>query len=383
MRFPAPARWPILSAIIITPAVLIVVGALVYGGRVLESLNDNLFDWRTAVLGDRMDGPHPDIAVVLIGEQSVALNACRSPMDRAMLAKLVRRLNELGAKVIGLDFFFDQTTLPHEDKALERTFAAVKDHTPIVLASYDSRLMATPIQHERQKKMLTSYGLPAGYVNIVRDYDGGVRRVLGPDDGEGEPSFPLSFPQQLARAAGVDSARTPERIAWLIPPAEGDTFTRIPASALLGNDVSNDILRRQIEGRIVLIGGSLIDQRDQHLTPLSTIRADGFDLMPGVFINAHIVAQLLDGRDYHPLGNEVGMVITVFAAFFGVLYGWYFRDWRGPVNLPPLIVFFIADIIAFSAFRVIIPFIIPAVAWVLAAWLGEWVVTKEVGDEDV
>lgn len=381
MRFPAPARWPILSALIITPAVLLVVGALVYGGRVLESLDHSFFDWRTAVLGDQRDGPHPDIAVVMIGEQSVARNSCRSPMDRAMLAKLVERLDALGARVIGLDFFFDQTTLLHADKAIERTFAAVREHTPIVLASYDSRLAATPLQHDRQKTMLDAYGLPAGYVNIVRDYDGGVRRVLGPDESEGEPEFPLSFPQQIARAAGIEAPRKPERIAWLIPPSEGDTFTRLPASALLEGEVSGGILRQQIEGRIVLIGGNLIDQRDRHLTPLSTIRADGFDLMPGVYINAHIVAQLLDGRDYHPLSKEVGMAIAVFAAFFGVLYGWYFRNWRGPVNLPPLIGFFIADIIAFSAFRVIIPFIIPAVAWVLAAWLGQWLVTKGVGHE--
>jgi CHASE2 domain-containing sensor protein len=304
-------------------------------------------------------------------------------MDRAMLAKLVRRLDALGAKVIGLDFFFDQTTLLYADKALEQAFADVKDSTPIVLASYDSRLAATPLQHERQEKMLAGYGLSAGYVNIVRDYDGGVRRVLGPDDSSGEPQFPFSFPQQLGRAAGSDVTETPERIAWLIPPSEGDTFTRIPASALLENEAADDLLRQQIEGRIVLIGGNLIDQRDRHLTPLSTIRADGFDLMPGVLINAHIAAQLLDGRDYTPLGNEVGMAIAVFAAFFGALYGWYFRDWRGPVNLPPLILFFIADVIAFSAFRVIIPFIIPAVAWVLAAWLGEWLVTREVRHEEV
>lgn len=378
MRFPVPAKWPLLSAAMLTPAVLIVVGALAYGGRALESIDHSFFDWRTALLGDQREGPHPDIAVVLIGEPSVEDKACRSPMDRMMLAQLIRRLDGLGARAIALDFFFDQPTLPGADAALETAIAEIGEKTPIVLAAYDRRFTATDLQHERQRKMLEGFKALPGYVNILRDSDGAVRRAAPP---VADTPFPYSFPQQVARVQGIEDPSQPQRIAWLIPPERGDTFNRIEASAILSAG-NAEIVRPLIENRVVLVGANLSDQRDSYYTPLSTVAADSFDRMPGVLINAHMVAQLMDGRNHIALSTETGMALAVFAAFFGVLYGWYFRHWRGPVNLPPLILFFIADVIAFSAFRVIIPFIIPAVAWILGAWLGKWIITKEVADAD-
>ncbi len=80
-----------------------------------------------------------------------------------------------------------------------------------------------------------------------------------------------------------------------------------------------------------------------------------------------------------PAPRHAGATLTLCGA---TMFPAIRRHWRGPVNLPPLILFFIADVIAFSAFRVIIPFIIPAVAWILGAWLGKWIITKEVADAD-
>lgn len=379
--FPHARRRPIRAALLITPAVVLIVAAFAFGGHALDSIEHGFFDWRTALLGDRLVGPHPDIAVVQIGESSVESRACRSPMDRALLAQTIRAVDAAGARVIAVDFLFDQPTIPTVDAELKAVIGGAK--APVVLAAYDERAEATPRQRQAQTQIIAELARPAGYINIAREFDGTVRIPGSPADGS---ALRMSFPQVIAEAAGVREPPLPKRIAWLRPPSSGDTFVTLEAGALLASP-ADPSLSALLKGRVVLIGANLIDQRDSYPTPLSTVKADGYERMPGVLVNAHMVAQLLDGRDYTPLGKGVAIVMAVFAAFFGVLYSQYFDDWRpreawpwrvlaALIPLAPLALFFLADCVAFWAFRVIIPFLIPATAWVLAAWLSQIFITK-------
>lgn len=376
MRFLSAIEWPLRAAILITIPVTIIVATLTYGGRALESIEHSFFDWRTALMATRLSGPHPGVAVVQIGEASIADRACRSPVDRELLAGLIRKIDAAQPRVIAIDYFFDQFSNPAADDALKTALNEAK--SPIVLAAYDGRFNSTPLQRYRQAEILAGFGKPVGYANIPREIDG---RVRTPAEPEQETVFPISFPQQIIKAAGISDPPLPRRIAWLTPPASGDTFVMLKADGLIGSmSPGPDPADSLLQGRVVLIGPDLFDQSDSYLTPLSTVRADNYHLMPGVLVNAHMVAQLLDGRDYLPLGKHFGFGLGILSAFIGVLYGWYFQDWRGPVNLPPILLFFAADMIVFSVFRIIIPFVIPATAWILGAWIGKWLV-KEAGHE--
>ena len=368
--------WPVRAALLITIPVTLIVAALTFGGHALDSIEHSFFDWRTALLGDRLASSHPGIAVVRIAEPTAESRACRSPVDRELLAHLIRTIDAAGARVIAIDYLFDQPTTPAADDALKAALADAK--APIVLAAYDNRARSTPLQRQRQRDLLTAFGKPVGYVSIVTEFDGRVRTPAEPDK---DTLYPLSFPQQIAKAAGVADPKLPRRIAWLRTPPSGDTFLTFEASALLGagapGQAAADPTLGLLKDRVVLIGGDLLGQDDSYLTPLSTTAEDKDRMMPGVVVNAHMAAQLLGGRDYYPLPDTVGLGLAIIAAFIGALYGWYFQDWRGPVNIPPIALFFAADLIAFGAFRAIIPFAIPATAWVLAAWIGKWVIKKE------
>lgn len=67
------------------------------------------------VLLARLAPPVPQddrIVVLALKESTLAGLACRSPIDRAFLARLVERLEAKGARAIGLDILIDSPTLP-------------------------------------------------------------------------------------------------------------------------------------------------------------------------------------------------------------------------------------------------------------------------------
>ena len=63
----------------------------------------------------------------------------------------------------------------------------------------------------------------------------------------------------------------------------------------------------------MLIGGDFVD-RDKHLTPLSVL--DGAK-MPGVVVQAQILAQLRDGRSIHEVPWKKELVLLTVVALLG------------------------------------------------------------------
>jgi CHASE2 domain len=82
--------------------------------------------------------PMPPVTLIAIDQASIERGKIDSykvnPMDRAYLAKLVARLHQLNAKVIGLDYFLDGAT--KEDLLLSKTIrATVQNHKWMILAT--------------------------------------------------------------------------------------------------------------------------------------------------------------------------------------------------------------------------------------------------------
>nr|WP_222528158.1 adenylate/guanylate cyclase domain-containing protein [Azospirillum sp. 412522] len=257
-------------------------------------------------LGDRLIAAasparpqHPGIALVLFGEDSFSGLACRSPVDRGMLADIVGVLAAAGVRAIGIDVLFDQPGLPAVDERLRR--AMLDAPVPVVAIT---ALEQTPLT-ERQRRFLDDFttGMPRGHANLAKDRLDAAVRWHVPFGGDGTPSLPV----QLARAGGVSAVPADAfRIDWHGRP-DGVTapFPVYPAETVAV------LPKSWLAGRTVLVGTALAGV-DQHRTPLSSAGAS----TPGVEIEAHVLAQLLDGRSSPrlPVAGEAALALLLAAA---------------------------------------------------------------------
>jgi len=129
---------PILLIAVIAAAAI--AGALIALSRhqlmLLAAPDRMTYDWRTALFSRTEPQTRKDIALVLIGDRSLARYPYQLPMDRGLLAQIVRTLDAAGAKAIGLDIIFDRAT--DKDDILIDAIRGSK--APVVLGAIDSRL---------------------------------------------------------------------------------------------------------------------------------------------------------------------------------------------------------------------------------------------------
>lgn len=333
-------------------------------------------DWRTALFADRHDAQHSSLAVVIINDETLAGLPYRSPIDRGLLSDIIKTVDNAGARVIALDFIFDQPTEPAKDAALAETLKTT--NARVVLGTLDER---TGLDEERlayNRRFVADAGARSGLLTMRTELDGTVRSLPQPVAGA-----PLYFGVAAAEAAGAISREgASRRIAWLRHPPQEDAFLRIPAHQLLSQpgDAGGALRTRllsTLKGRTVLIGAQLSDGNDIFFTPLSKLDNQP---MPGVLIHAHIAAQVLDGRGYWEFGREGTLILVALTALLGFLLGWrYFRS-SVLVGLPPILAYLAADIVAFSVFDIILPFALPALAWVLGVFAGR--ATRWLSEQD-
>lgn len=370
-----PTRVPpvvLLLALVCAAALTLGLTALSSRTALLRSVEHWTTDWRTALLSDRAPTQHPRLAVVLIDDDTMHGYPYRSPIDRGLLARLIEILDSAGARVIGLDFLFDQPTEPDKDRQL---IAAIRKAGPrIVIGNVDERV---PLRVERRDFMHAferEAGAEAGYLNLRYEIDNVIRGEAQSAPGSRTAARPRdSFAVTIARKGGATAAAPAPRIAWLGPPADrSDPFLVLPAAQLVAPADETErklagILLAGLKDRIVLVGGDLSDQTDRHPTPLSKL---GGGPMPGVMIHAHAVAQLLDGRRLRLIDPlwEIGLVFAMSLA--GFLLGWRFRSTGWITSTLPVVLLAAVDAIFFAGFRTIVPFAEPALAWITAVLLG-------------
>jgi class 3 adenylate cyclase/CHASE2 domain-containing sensor protein len=247
---------------------------------------------------------NPDVVVLTLTEDTLAQFPYRSPVDRAFLAELLRAVGRAGARGVGFDVLFDQPTEPEKDAALSAAFKEVG--IPVVVAWGDARAGLTP----EQSAFLAEYTKPVqtGFANLLKDdQDGTTRRIFPPEDGR------ASLPGALARALG---ARIPEHEAPIVyrrgPAGEAVPFAAYPAHTV------PFLPPEWLKGKAVLIGSDL-PQEDRHRTPFAAAYGNVAGTIPGVYIHAQALAQMLDGR-HRPvwaLWQEAALVAAL--AGFGLL----------------------------------------------------------------
>ena len=299
-----PDRFPVFSLLVCVLAVLAAL-ALFYAPirAKLDRFEYWTADWRTLLLADRTASQHPGIVLVVF-DPATFDGGVVSPIPRDTHAQILRTIDAMGPKAIGLDFYFVASQGADKDGAMLAALHEIK--TPIVLGAIDAHTTEFN-EHQRayQEKFLADAGRPAGYLALKYDPGHIVRRTSPPLP---QSPFKESFSRQVALAAGAPLAgpgtsSESMRIAWLVGPnRDTEPFLKVSAKDLQpgADEARRAELAQRIKGNIVLTGIDMPNS-DRHDTALSVWTEDK---MLGAMIHAHILAQLLDGRYFTELAGR-------------------------------------------------------------------------------
>ncbi len=326
-------------------------------------------DWRTALFSKRNPSQHDAVALVLISEETLEDYPVRIPIDRSMIAQVIRSVASAQPAAIGIDFVFARPTTPSADAEL---LSVIRDaDVPIVLGSADERMRLTEKQLQYHRQFLAAANRPAGHIFFERKTNAygisdRVIREMAEPAGSGDER---SLAEALAQIKQKDAKPHTTRIDWLLPPRDGsETFYEVDAIDLLGSPEDVEPFLPGLKDKIVLIGADLVDL-DRHLTPLSVVDESR---MPGVRIHAEIVAQLLDHRWLRGLYRPEELLVLLALAFAGYAASRHpaigrFKGtlaWAGSTTLV------LAGFIVFSFLGLVLPYATALAAWIAAVKVG-------------
>lgn len=258
--------------------------ALVGGGyyygffqRADNFLYDQHFKWR----GDR--APSGQITLVLMDQKSaVALKRRQGSWSRRHLARAVEHLNRAGAAVIGIDLIFSSPSPdPQDDLILAEAIASGEN---VVLARISS-------SHGKEITALDRFQaamIGDGFIDVPLDVDNILRKVRFfnarrlPDGGlELVPSFSLELARVFYNIEFIPDFSGKD---FFTLGSENDKVLTLPYPELLINfggnyaafpgisfvdAVNNQFDPAAVKGKIVLIGSSLVFEKDFFSTPYS------------------------------------------------------------------------------------------------------------------
>jgi class 3 adenylate cyclase len=295
----------------------------------------------------------PDLVVVAIDDLSLAKSAFQSPVDRQVLASVVERLDQLGARAIALDIVLDRPSFPDDDARLSAAMANA--HASIVLGVDPGEKAGAIACGSAQPETSAAAGpsttdgaaiLPlfmahagAASLAICVDGDGVVRRI---------PKTPAKLPgelngmaESLASAFGQAPLADGPPIVFRLAPGDVPTVPVYPASML-------DVMPKDwISGRAVVVGLVTPFSSDWVETPLRFssvhVPVQPMDQMPkgklpGVMIHALSAATLIDGRRGLAIDWGFGVMLALTGAACGAALGvWQASWWQRALGAAALI----------------------------------------------
>ncbi|MFM9851671.1 MAG: CHASE2 domain-containing protein [Sphingomonadaceae bacterium] len=243
----------------------------------------------------------------------------RSPLDRTILAKALKRIDAMGPKAIGIDILIDQAQ--PDDAVLIDAFKSIK--TPTFLAHASASTAKNKILFVQQefldkfqREIATTNVKPAS-IELQSDDDDVLRSWANIVAG-GYARIPNAMIPEAKAFTSYTGSVAFRRSVRDGPPV----FTSIPIDTF-GDDVLFESpeaaaqIKKQVQGRYVLIGGNIVDI-DLFETPLSRATPDGESRLTwGMEIFAHMMAQMLDNRLLTPLSSTVLWIAAVAAVAGG------------------------------------------------------------------
>ena len=350
----------LIIAILVT---LTTVALYIVYPRFIEELEDRTLDLRFWIRGTK--DPGQDTVIVAIDEKSLS-EVGRWPWSRLVQARLVERIKEEGARLIGLDLFYSESESAESDARLAQ---ALEKARPLVMGlpllvseeeishsqfetdteeseqegRYPDFLDRSVFMRIKQVSVEKTFGIKEAYdslppvepIGSATEFLGHVYSLPEPDGTLRRDILVLryqyeyfpSFPLQLARLAlGLRLEEMVLRIGEgvhlgerFIPPDEygrllinyygkEQTFTHYSATDVLSGRIPPDALR----DKVVLVGTSAIGTYDQKVVPFS-------NNYPGVEKNATVLANILqESYVHHTWIHKVIDVLTILIIGLGL-----------------------------------------------------------------
>ncbi len=283
----------------------------------LTSADRFVKDWEIATRSP-IEPQDEDVRIVAVDDAAMQNFAYRSPLDRHFLAQLLLALDGKGAKVIVLDYLFDQPTEPAKDAELRRVLREMK--TPLVVSYFDAGSHVSPQQVAYLESFVPRELWAAA--NTGTDQTDTVRFTV-PAIATPRGLVLPTVPQRVAQILGIKAPQATTNIAW-----RGDPGVNQPAFAQYSACVIGfeGCLPMQFypppvfQGKVVLIGS---DQTlvDQHRTPFAAAPWTGKSFMPGIVTFAYAIAQFIDGRTDPELPWWQDFLIALAFAGIGAFLG--------------------------------------------------------------
>ncbi|RQO37419.1 histidine kinase [Herminiimonas sp. KBW02] len=288
----------------------------------LGRLDQSLYDLFLSI--DDNKPVREDVIIVAIDDYSLA-ELGRWPWSRNLHADLINKLTQARPRAIGLDVILSETSTPQNDAQLAAAIAhSQRVVLPVVLTNAGQGLTAglpIPILAESARAL--------GHINLEHDSDGVIRSVFLREGQNGKSWLHFSAAlistgsgMQYSGTGALPVAPTASLIdTWqrgdqLYIPYEGGIghFKSVPYVSVLRGEVPDEFFT----DKYVLVGATALGMADSYPTPVS--RNSG--AMPGIEINANILASLLDGEEIHiaaPWQTALFNAFPVFMALLGYL----------------------------------------------------------------
>lgn len=295
-----------------------------------------LYDARAIVAAPRV-AQDERVTMVTYTDEVLIERRVRNPLDRALLAGALARLDTMGARSIGIDILFDQAT--DADDQLVNQLRAMRTPTFVAFADPENnpnqiQLRQSQFLREFQGRIVGGHTGPAS-IRLEADPDNVVRRW--PSQLAAGPTF---LPVAMARAGGVTSAadlarfasyrgairfRLPSQLSMEQGVDTVEVFNKMPITsftdpALTTPDVL-PVMAEQIRGRHILIGGDIADTDlfATSLSPLPDPATGEPTRMIGLEIHANILAQILDNALMKPVPQWGLWLAAMLAVLGGVM----------------------------------------------------------------
>ena len=264
--------------------------------------------------------PSPNIVIAGIDDSTFEDYGRWADWPRSLHAQAIDNLSQAGAKVIGFDVIFTDTS-PDDDMLA----AAMAEADNVVLATVGTQL----VSHAGAEIIYDEFLLPTapleqaassvGHANVIPDGDGTVRRIpiiVDSNSGQVYPSltlatlyrlFSMPLPQEYLLEDG-----TVDLLARDIP-VDRSYRLRINFSAdnayrpyvSYGDVISGQFDPSLIDNKIVLIGMTATGEPDTWAIPTSASK------VPGVFIHAAAMDTILTERFLTEAGTTSTLVIML------------------------------------------------------------------------
>jgi adenylate cyclase len=246
--------------------------------------------------------PSPNIVIVGIDDDTLDTYGRLADWPRSLHAQAITNLNEAGAKVIGFDVLFVDSS-PEDNIVAD----AIDDTGNVVLSVVGVEpLPANPVvtygQVLRPVAPIEQAATAIGHANITPDADGTVRRLpllVRDSNGESYPSLSLAMLHVLFSMPLPDSYEIRDGAVYLLArdiPVDASYRLRLNFSGenasraylSYGSVISGEFDSSVVKNRIVLVGMTATGEIDTWAVPTSASK------MPGMFIHAAAMETILN-----------------------------------------------------------------------------------------